>query len=110
MNMNSIVDNRKITGKVKDVYKFITKHEKTITCIFDTVYNDISSIFSDVDKDEDKISITVNDDSVNSVYNMVRDVVAKHTKDKLGEDNEYIIPYVFKVTVVNNTISAILKM
>lgn len=110
MNMNSIVDDRKVTGKVKNVYKFITKHEKTITCIFDTIYSDISSIFSDVDKDDEKISVTVNDESVDSVYNMVRDVVSKHTKDKLGDENEYIIPYVFKVTIVNNTISVILKM
>lgn len=110
MMINNIIDDNKVTGKIKNVYKFIDKHNTDIMNIFETAYKDISSIFSDVVKDENSINITINEpDSINSVHNMVNDIINKHTKDILGEDNGYIIDYIFKTAIIDNVVTILLK-
>jgi len=108
--MTSIINDGKVTNKIKDVYKFIDKHEKDIITIFDTVYNDISSIFSDVTNDDECITVIINEpDSINSVFNMTNDIIMKHTKDILGDDNTHIVPYVFKTAIINNAVTVMFK-
>lgn len=109
MNINSIVDNTKVTSGVKNVYKFIDKNEDNIKRIFDTVYTDLSSIFTDVIKEEETIIVTINEDSINSVKAMVDDMLDKHTKDVLGDKNLFVIPYVFRITTIGKTVSIMLK-
>ena len=108
--MNSIINNGDVTGKIKNVYKFIEKHEKDIINIFETVYKDISSIFSDTTKDEDSITIIITEsDSIDSVHCMVNDMIQKHTKDILGNNNGHITQYVFKTAIVDKAVTILLK-
>lgn len=109
MQLDSVINDDKISIKIKDIYKFIDKNETKINDIFDRTYNDINNIFSNVLKNNDTIEISnIDITEIMNKRNECHGILAHHSKEILGDDS-YMLPYAFKIKILKNTISIIKK-
>ena len=109
MQLNSVINDDKISIKMKDIYKFIEKNESKFNDIFDRTYADINNIFSNVMKNTDTIEISgIDTAEILNKRNECHSILSHHAKEILGE-NSYILPYAFKINMLKDTINIIKK-
>ena len=105
MDLNSVINNDKINHKIRNIYKTIEKNNDKINEIFNRTFEDIKIIFSDVSMNSNTIEILNNDiHSIMEKRNECHDILSHHADDVL-DTYSYLIPFVFKINVVKNTIT-----
>lgn len=102
--LDNVINDDSLTDTMKSVYKYINKHSEQINTVLDLVYNDVSKMFKDVNKDGDMIIInTKNDDTIISSVDTITDIMATHF-NKVMNDASFGMTYVYKVYCIGPTI------
>lgn len=105
MDLNSVINNDKINHKIRNIYKTIEKNTDNINEIFNRTFEDIKIIFSNATMNSNTIEILNNDiHSIMEKRNECHDILSHHADDVL-DAYSYLIPFVFRINVVKDTIT-----
>ena len=105
MELTSVINSDKINNKIRDIYKKIEKNDDKLNEVFKRTFDDINIIFSNVNMNSNTIEILNNDMlSIMEKRNECHDILSHHADDVL-DAYSYLLPFAFKINVVNDMIT-----
>lgn len=97
-----------VSPQLKQAYGFIIKHKEIALNIYDRLYVDLRSMYTNVNKDSSSIVVYMEDNSniserADNIYNMIIDIFTDMTEsyNKMVPDNIYV-DMIFNIEKIAN--------
>lgn len=109
MELNSIINNDTLSGKLSDIYKFINKNEDKFNDIFNRLYNDIKNLYPNTTMVNNTIEVCDDNDNMDSNSSSIKDdaiysMLHYHAKEVLGDKSDLVL-YNFEINKFMNRIT-----
>jgi len=104
MLINDVIDDEKLSNKIKEIIKYINKHDGVIDKIFLDIYNDLKNQCSSISKTDDSINMQFND--TNTGNTIINNCIEHHLElsipEKLCDISKTFLFKVVKIDLDND--------